>query len=146
MSSWSIQQIHSYLIITRVSIHKAEKMEIGSPVYELINMRKQIRIFGTWLNQISEIHAHFPLYWFLFDHDYISQPGRVLNLLNETHLQKLFDVILYRFYLLLAILSLCLGHLLDGWMSTGFHANRSMFLFNIPMISASSSRGKLKPI
>ena len=71
--------VHSDLVVSRESVHKAEKLVADCGVHYQVDPRKGKAIFRTGSVDISEVNAESPFAVCLFDKDYVSQPVRVFH-------------------------------------------------------------------
>jgi hypothetical protein len=83
---------HFDLVKTRIGIYEGQQIIPGGGVYNLVYARKWIRVFWTCLIKIGVVDAHPKLPVCLRDHDRVSQPHWVVDLLNEASLQQLAEL------------------------------------------------------
>ena len=83
-----IMWVHENLIILSIRIQKRQNFMPKHRIYYLINARQLVTIFRAFFIEISVIYTH-PLFIVLLRQDYhISQPSRVMYLLNKVGSQQ----------------------------------------------------------
>jgi hypothetical protein len=84
---------HFHLMKTRIGIYEEQQITPGGGVYNLIYSGKWIRVFWTCLIEVGVVDAHPKLPVSLGDNDRIGQPHWMVDLLDETSLQQLADLL-----------------------------------------------------
>ena len=69
-----VTRVHSDLVISRESVHEAEKLVASCGVHYKVDSRLGKTIFWTGFVDISEVNVESSFVICLFDEDYISQP------------------------------------------------------------------------
>ena len=96
-SFFLIRFLHSDLIVTRKSIHKAQKLMSYGRVYQGIYPWEWVTIFWAGSVEIHEINAHPPFSIGLFNHNHVCQPVGVIHLPNKICIKQLLNFFIYSF-------------------------------------------------
>jgi hypothetical protein len=69
-------------------LHMTSHLAVESTI--LSTLGREV-IIGTCLVEAGEVYTHSPLVSFLLNHDYIGEPGWIVDWLDEHGLQQLVD-------------------------------------------------------
>ena len=107
--------MHKNLIVTRESIHEVEQPIPGGRVDQRVDAWEREAIFWRSFVEVGEVHIH-PLYPVGYLHqNYIGQPVRVMDFLDELKFLELLDLLSYSLHSFRHKFSSLLLHWLHGW-------------------------------
>jgi hypothetical protein len=114
-----VELVHPDLIITREGIHEAQEVVARSGVHQEINSWEREAVLRASLIEVGKVYAHPPLTRRFLDHDYVSQPIRVMDFPDKIRIHQLVHFFSYSFVPLRGEVSFfCLTGLAAGLYST----------------------------
>jgi hypothetical protein len=79
--------LHIYLVAAGEAIKERHDFTPGRAIDDLVDPRQQEIILGAGFVEAGEVNAHPPLVALLFHHDYVGEPRRVGDWLDEVGLK-----------------------------------------------------------
>ena len=84
--------VHSDMIITRESVHKAEELVANSGIHYEVDSGQGKAIFRASPVNISKVNAESPFSICLLDENHISQPIKIIYFLDSSGLEEFADL------------------------------------------------------
>ena len=103
--------VHSYLIITRESVHKAKELVANSSVHYEVDLGQGKAIFWASLVNNVKVNEELPFSIFLLDKNHINQPDGIIYFSDSSGLEEFTNIFID---LLLPFLDEASHFLFDG--------------------------------
>ena len=91
-----IFRCHSNLVIVGERVHKSEKLMARGSVHQLVDPGKGLAVLWASFIQLFEVDTHPPLAVCFLDQDNIGDPLWIIDLLDESGLEKFIHFLGYR--------------------------------------------------